>query len=293
MHPIDIVRAHCPRAHPNYVAAFQTGEPDLVAAGIITRLRLAHFLAQAFHETGDLTILVESMSYSAARMCQVWPRRFPTISSASPYEHNEQALAERVYGGRMGNGPEGDGDGWRYIGRGLVQCTGRESYERFGRLLQIDLAENPSLAIDPRWTLRIALAEWAQKGCNLLADRNDLVGISRAINGGTIGLSDRRDEFDGLWPLMLREREETFTATWAATAAPGETGEAWAVARPSPTTADLQRALNHLLGLSLDVDGQAGPATRAAVKQFQAAHGLDIDGLAGSATWAAIHAAGE
>lgn len=289
MRPIDIVRARCPRAHPNYVAAFRDGEADLSAAGVTTRLRLAHFLAQCFHETGGLTILVESMSYSAARMCQVWPRRFPTLTSAYPYAHNPRALAEKTYGGRMGNGPEGSGDGWRYIGRGLVQCTGRESYEAFGRQLGIALADQPELAIDPRWTLRIALAEWTEKRCNEAADRNDLVTISKRINGGTVGLADRREEFAGLWPLMLAERDAEFTATWdTATGADQSRAPAWQQAEQDTSTISLQRSLNRLLWISLAEDGKAGPATRAAVVTFQRSAGLVADGIAGDETWGAI-----
>ena len=289
MRAIDIVRARCPRAHPSYAAAFGNGDADLIAAGVTTKLRLAHFLAQAFHETGDLTITVESMSYSAARMCEVWPSRFHSTAEARPYAHNPRALAERVYGGRMGNGPEGSGDGFRFIGRGIVQCTGRESYEEFGRKLGVDLAAEPDLAISPQWTLKIALAEWVQKGCNALADKNDIYAITRRINGGLIGIGDRQHEFAGVWPLLLSARDDTFTATWAAVAG-AEAPAAWEEAEPDHSTKYLQQALNRLIGADLVVDGLAGPATRAAVREFQAAAGLTVDGIAGDETWGAIRA---
>jgi len=292
MRAIDVVRARCPRAQPAYVAAFEAGDPDLAAAGVTTRLRLAHLLAQVFHETGDLTILEESMSYSAARMTQVWPGRFPTVSAALPYAHNPRGLAEKTYGGRMGNGPEGSGDGWRFVGRGLIQCTGRDSYESFGRRLGIPLAAQPELAYAPEWSLKIALAEWTDKGCNALADRNDLVGITKRINGGLIGLDDRRSEYAGLWPLMLREHDATFTATWHLVADTGPAApQAWQEAAPDRSTEALQQALNRLQAAGLVVDGKAGPATRTAVAAFQAAHHLAVDGLAGPATWAALEAA--
>lgn len=271
MRAIDIVRRLCPRAHPNYVAAFENGDADLEAAGINSPLRLAHFLAQAFHETGDLTILTESMNYSADRMTQVWPGRFPTIAAASPYAHNPKALAERTYGGRMGNGPEGSGDGFAYIGRGMIQCTGKESYAEFGRKLGIDLVGNPDLAASPEWTLKIALAEWVQKGCNAKADKNDIYGVSVAINGGTVGLSDRKAEFSRVWDLI-------------------GPGAAWTVAAVDPTVLEVQRALNRM-GWALTEDGRAGPKTSSAVRSFQAAHGLSTDGIVGPVTWAAIEVA--
>lgn len=289
MRPIDIVRTKCLGAHRTYVAAFRDGEADLAAAGITTRLRLTHFLAQCFHETGGLTILEESMSYSARRICEVWPRRFPTVFSAEPYARNPRALAEKTYGGRMGNSSEGSGDGYRYIGRGLVQCTGRESYEKFGRELGIPLAEKPELAIDPTWTLRIALAEWTEKRCNEAADRNDLVTISKRINGGTIGLADRREEFGRIWPLMIAERDAIFTETWdIAHVSDQSAPPAWQQADPDTSTIALQRSLNRLLGCLLVEDGKAGPATRAAVKMFQQARNLVVDGIAGDETWNAI-----
>lgn len=274
---LAVVRRLCPRAHPNYVSAFDRGDAVLEKAGVTTPLRLAHFLAQAFHETDGLTILVEAMSYSAKRMTQVWPKRFPTVAAAAPYAHNPKALAERTYGGRMGNGPEGSGDGWAYIGRGLVQCTGRESYAKFGAALGIDLLGQPDLAVDPRWTLEIALAEWGEKGCNALADRNAIADITRRINGGLIGYDSRLAWFDRVWPVVQSLHGSDPVPSWTAS-------------QPDPDVERLQTMLV-AAGYSVEIDGRKGPQTVAAIKAFQKDHGLDVDGAVGPKTWAALDAA--
>jgi len=153
-------------------------------------LRLAHFFAQVCHETGGLQILRENLNFSARRLTEVWPTRFPTAAAAQPFARNPRALASKVYGGRMGNvDPH---DGWTYRGRGLLQITGRAHYARNGRVLRIPLDAQPELAIAPEHALAVALETWRASGCYALADADDVVGVTKAINGGTIGLADRR-----------------------------------------------------------------------------------------------------
>ncbi len=153
-------------------------------------LRLAHFLAQVCHETGGLRILVENLNYSAKRLTEVWPSRFPTLSAAAAFANNPRALANKVYGGRMGNvDPD---DGWTYRGRGLLQITGRDHYAQNGRALGIPLEAHPDLALAPEHALAIALETWRAKGCDAPADADDIVAVTRRINGGLIGLEDRR-----------------------------------------------------------------------------------------------------
>ena len=181
-----------PNARSVYVTAFETGDEVFAKYGINdTALRLSHFMSQILHETGGLTILVESLNYRPERLLEVWPSRFKTIEDAQPFAHNGEALANKVYGGRMGN--VDPGDGWRYIGRGLLQITGRESYERYGDKLGIDLAGHPELAIDPQWALPIACEEWVASKCNDFADADDCRRVTRAVNGGLIGLKERKD----------------------------------------------------------------------------------------------------
>jgi putative chitinase len=186
------LRLLAPNARSSYRDAFNTADQDLAPHGVNkTALRLAHFMAQVLHETGGLTILVENMNYRAERLMQVWPKRFPTLASAKPFAHNPEALANHVYGGRMGNVKKGDG--WRFVGRGMLQITGRESYEKYGKALKIDLAGNPDLAVDSKWALKIAAAEWNASGCNPLADDDKLKAVTFAINGGYNGLASRKE----------------------------------------------------------------------------------------------------
>lgn len=181
-----------PNARSSYRQAFAEADTVLAKYRINDNaLRVAHFMAQILHESGALTIQQENMNYSARRMTQVWKRRFPTVESAQPYAHNPEKLANKVYGGRMGN--VHPGDGWKYIGRGMLQITGRESYERFGNLLGVDLVNNPELAFSAEWVLKIACEEWVASNCNKFADADNLKRVTRAINGGEIGIASRRD----------------------------------------------------------------------------------------------------
>ncbi len=194
---IDIVRRVAPRARPEYLASIEAGDAAAVEiGGLATAARMDALLAHILHETDGLTIRVENLNYSAARLPQVWPSRFSDPEVARAHAKQPQKLANFVYGGRMGN--VGADDGWRFIGRGLLQITGREAYEKYGRVLGISLAANPDLAFSAEWSWKIALAEWAassRKGrtCNEMADAGDFEGTTIAVNGGKTGLGSRLD----------------------------------------------------------------------------------------------------
>lgn len=185
----DQVRQLAPRAKPIYLDAFDRAPEVLPRYGITSGLRISHFIAQLAHETGGFAILVESLNYRAEGLMKTWPKRFPTIEKAREYEHRPEKIANAVYADRMGN--TAPGDGWKYIGRGFVQLTGKSNYSIFGRMLNIDLVGNPDLALDPKHSLEIAAAFFAGRGCNEAADRNDLRAVTLAINGGLIGLAER------------------------------------------------------------------------------------------------------
>ena len=189
-----------PNARSSYREAFDKGQGILDAAGISANpLRVAHFMAQVLHESGGLVIQFENLNYSAERLPKVWPSRFKPKGPLNPadYAHNPQKLANEVYGGRMGNA--GPNDGFTYRGRGLLQLTGRESYEKATIALRRQEANAPDLVAAPdevvgaRWCLAVAASEWMAKGCNALADQDDIRKITRAINGGSIGLADRTE----------------------------------------------------------------------------------------------------
>lgn len=160
--------------------------------------RMTAFLAQVGHESGQLTRLTENLNYSAKRLMQVWPRRFPSLERARAYEKNPQKLANLVYAGRLGNGGEGSGDGWRFRGRGLIQLTGRGNYRAAGRGIGLPLEQQPGLLEQPEPAALSAAWFWESHGLNELADKRnddddseDFITITRRINGGTVGLKER------------------------------------------------------------------------------------------------------
>ena len=158
---------------------------------INTELRMAAFLGQCMHESDNFTLLQENLNYSAERLCQVWPARFPTIESAKPYANNPSKLADKVYGGRMGNGTEESGEGSLYKGRGIIQLTGKEAYIACGNALQIDLANNPNMLLEPKYACLSAGWFWNKRDLNTPADKKDYELITKRINGGLNGLADR------------------------------------------------------------------------------------------------------
>mgnify|MGYP006935485558 CR=1 FL=1 len=158
---------------------------------ITTPVRVAMFLAQCGHESGGFRSLVENLNYGAAGLRATWPTRF-SAADALAMERQPERIAERAYGGRMGNGPEGSGDGYRYRGRGIIQLTGRDNYKRAGDAIGLDFVAEPELVARPDWAAATAGWFWATNGCNALADVGDFLAITKRINGGTNGLADRQ-----------------------------------------------------------------------------------------------------
>lgn len=189
MDMLPIVDALAPRAIPPVRRAFSEAWPVIERGGLTPPLRLAHFLAHTMHETGGGARLFENLSYSAERLCAVWPKRFPTPQAAAPYVRNPEALSNHVYGGRMGNVEPGDG--WRYHGRGLFQLTGRGTYRQIGALIGVDIETDPELVLSPMLLVPCAVAFWNARGISAYADSDDLRSTTRLINGGYNGLEDR------------------------------------------------------------------------------------------------------
>jgi uncharacterized protein (TIGR02594 family) len=318
---VDVVCRVAPRAKPRYLAAFENGDALLIAHGITTPDRLAHFLAQILHESGGLELEWENMNYRAERLLQVFGvgRHSAAITpgEAQALARNPKAIAERVYG--LGNprkaqalGNTQPGDGFRYRGGGLLQTTGRDNYRRMGQRCGVDLESRPDLVVSAEHALKPALGEWTEAKLNAFADCNDILSISRAINIGSArataipnGMEDRLAWFAKVRPLIGRVE---FVATPAepkdvpVQPPPPEEGT------PEPGMADivagrilrfgdrgsdvraLQRALAGL-GYDLQGTGNYGANTQAAVADFQARHGLEVDGEVGPATATAIAAA--
>jgi putative chitinase len=156
---------------------------------INTPKRQACFIGQCMHESGGFKFLKENLNYSAKALMNTWPSRFPDIDTAEKYERQPEKIANKVYSGRMGNTE--DGDGAKYIGRGLIQLTGKDNYKAFGEAIGEDLVANPQLVEEPRYAALSAGWFWNKRGLNALADAMDVTTLTVRINGGKIGIDDR------------------------------------------------------------------------------------------------------
>jgi putative chitinase len=156
---------------------------------INTPRRQSAFLGQCAHESGNFKTLQENLNYSAEGLMKTWPSRFPTKEIADQYARQPAKIAGKVYNGRLGNTSEEEAA--KYLGRGLIQLTGKENYERCGLAIGVDLLSDPNLLLDPRHAAMSAGWFWNKKGLNELADAQEHGQITKRINGGTIGLDDR------------------------------------------------------------------------------------------------------
>lgn len=158
---------------------------------IDTPLRVAHFVAQCAHESGNFVFIKENLNYKAASLMAVFKKYFPTQALAQQYANHPEQIANRVYANRMGNGDEASGDGWRYCGRGLIQLTGKDNYTFFAGSLGVAVEEAAEYLATFEGAAQSACWFWEQNKLNRFADANDCKGLTRAINGGYIGLEDR------------------------------------------------------------------------------------------------------
>jgi putative chitinase len=200
-----------PHAKMNYTAGLTIAAPKFAAFGITTPIRVAHFLAQALHETGGGLVLFEIMSYSTeARLLQIFGvgnhSAKVTKGEVPGLLHNPQALAERVYG--LGNpkkaaelGNTKPGDGFAYRGGGALQTTGRRAYRDMGDRIKVDFEANPGLIVDPANAFLPALEEWNDGKLNPHADAGRIRHITRVINGGLNGLPERKLWFKKVWAI--------------------------------------------------------------------------------------------
>lgn len=162
---------------------------------INTPRRIAAFVAQCAHESMNFKALKENLNYTAASLSRVWPRLFPP-EVASQYAHNQEKIANRAYGNRMGNGPEESGDGWRYCGRGLIQLTGKSNYTSFAESVEMKVEDVPEYLGTFEGALQSACWFWESNNLNQWADAGDILTLTKRINGGTLGLADRQKHYD-------------------------------------------------------------------------------------------------
>ena len=180
--------------------------PDTMAKfEINTPLRLSHFLAQAGHESGNFKLVKENLNYSAAGLMGTFKKYFPTQVLADSYARKPEKIANKVYGGRMGNGDEASGDGAKFCGRGYIQLTGKNNYQEFFKSMELDVDSDPTL-VATKYALASAAWFWSKNGLNKLADGGAteavVTSITKRVNGGTIGLSDRILHFKEFYALV-------------------------------------------------------------------------------------------
>jgi len=153
--------------------------------------RVACFLAQTMHESGGYKALVENLNYRPETLCKVWPKYFNS-GNANDYAHNPEKIANRAYAGRMGNGPEESGDGFKYCGRGLIQLTGKSNYSAFADSIDTPLDQIPEFLGTFEGAVQSACWFWEANNLNAFADKGDVLGLTKKINGGTLGLEERQ-----------------------------------------------------------------------------------------------------
>lgn len=157
--------------------------------------RVAMFMAQCGHESANFTALKENLNYQAHALSAIWPSRFPP-DVAVRYAHNQEAIANRAYCNRMGNGPEESGDGWKFHGRGLIQLTGRTLYETLAKELGKELDDAVAYCETFDGAIESACFFWEHHKLNAVCDEGDIVRVTRIINGGTLGLEDRSARYN-------------------------------------------------------------------------------------------------
>ena len=259
---IDIMRRVAPRAREDYLLAFERGDSLLKSHGITTPLRVAHFLAQVLHESGGLTIEWESGNYSAPRLLQIFgvgnhsaaitPSEAAELAN-QPMPRREELIFERVYG--LGNPKKAKelnnvnpGDGYKYRGGGILQTTGRGNYRRVGQKCGVAFEEHPELVVSAEHALKPALTEWSEDDLNDDADRDDIVAITRKINGGLNGLDSRRQWLAKLRPLIKSVEFDGVVVADLRVPASG-------IPIPDPTPSPLASDLAHLVVAALQRKG--------------------------------------
>jgi putative chitinase len=162
-------------------------------------LRVCHFLAQILHESGAFKYTSENLNYSAQGLMKTFPKYFPTLEIANQYAKNPQKIANKVYANRMGNGDENSGDGWKYRGRGNIQTTGKSNYQLLTESFKIDFVNHPEYLEQQLYSTISAGWFWNSRSLNQYADQDNILTITKKINGGTNGLEDRK-----LWLIKCK-----------------------------------------------------------------------------------------
>lgn len=249
---------------------------------ITTDRRIAGFVSQTAHESGDYRLLEENLNYKEETLLRVFPRYFgPGKANPAEYARNPQKLANYVYmdknrskNGALGNHKENDG--WAMRGKGLKQVTGRANHEAFGKTVGMTAEEAAEYLLTKKGALESALWFWGSRNLNAIADTGDVVKLTKIINGGDIGLADRQARYTKAM-AVLGGKVDAPAPTSASAAAPAVS----ATLRVG-SKGDMVRRIQKALGIA--ADGDFGPGTERAVKAWQQANGLTADGIVGPKT---------
>ena len=197
----DIIKALYPQyKHPADLAEVLTEQFEKYEINTVNRA--AGFLAQCGHESNGFTVLKENLNYSAEGLNKIFHKYYPTVADATPYARQPQKIANKVYANRMGNGDEASGDGFKFCGRGAIQLTGHDNYSKFAASVGMTLDE----AVHDLETLDGAIESacwfWKTNGLNAVCDADDILKMTKKINGGTIGLDDRTKHYNKAKELL-------------------------------------------------------------------------------------------
>jgi putative chitinase len=258
--------------------------------GVNTPRRVAHFISQCAHESNNFRSLEENLNYSADALTRVFPRYFGAGKrDANQYARQPEKIANYVYmdqfrTAKMGNVNEGDG--WRFRGRGLKQLTGRDNYTRFGKSVGMTAEQAAEYVATEKGAIESACWFWDTNKLNTIADTDDVVLMTRRINGGNIGLEDRQQRYNRALPLLEGRTPAPAAPAPAAAPAAAPAGIDMNTVIRVGSRGETVRAVQAKLGLT--ADGNFGPGTERAVRAWQAANGLTADGIVGPKTLARL-----
>ena len=229
--------------------------------------RVAGFIAQTSHESAGYSVLTENLNYSASALDKIFPKYFKRAGrDAKDYHRQPEKIANVIYANRMDNGDTDSGDGWRFRGGGILQLTGRYNYTQFGKAEDKTAEEATEFVRSPIGALASACWFWNTNNINKYCDAQDITGMTKRINGGTIGLEDRKKHYAHALEVLGGH----YT--------PRETYETVRLGSRGPTVVKLQETLG------LTADGIFGKGTEAKLKGWQSLRGLTPDGIAGPNT---------
>lgn len=252
---------------------------------ITTVNRVAAYLAQCSHESVNFTILEENLNYSWQGLRKVFPRYFPSDSLAQQYHRQPEKIANRVYddanrSNKLGN--TAPGDGWKFRGRGIIQLTGKNNYQAFASSVGMTLDQVIEYVQTKDGAIESAAWFWDARKINVPADVGDIDKVSKLVNGGDIGLEERRELYHKAVGILSNSSAKPTAESAPAAATAPKTGKTLRIGSKGPDVISLQKALG------IKADGVYGQGTSDAVKKYQASKGLVADGVAGPATLSSL-----